>query len=159
MYHKRQSNALSLYYCGVKIFCQLLFTQDVNIRSGNHVREASLTFTHITDDVAGMYTCVAYGRRGLVVSRSFDIAVSEPVLVTLQIGDILDDEVGQLNYMLYYSIPINTKHLYNICTMLDQRRRRWADVVQLLCKCFVFTGMGEQVLRYSMNVYFIFADV
>ena len=25
--------------------------------------------------------------------------------------------------------PANTKHLYNIHTMLDQRRRRWADVV------------------------------
>ena len=25
--------------------------------------------------------------------------------------------------------------------MLDQRRRRWADVVQLLHKCFVFAGM------------------
>ena len=25
--------------------------------------------------------------------------------------------------------PANTKHLYNICTMLDQRRRRWAGVV------------------------------
>ena len=24
--------------------------------------------------------------------------------------------------------------------MLDQRRRRWADVVQMLCKCFVFAG-------------------
>ena len=27
------------------------------------------------------------------------------------------------------SSPANTKHLYNIYTMLDQRRRRWADVV------------------------------
>ena len=36
--------------------------------------------------------------------------------------------------------PANTKHLYNICTMLDQRRRRWADVVQMLYKCFVFAG-------------------
>ena len=36
--------------------------------------------------------------------------------------------------------PVNTKHLYNICTMLDQRRRRWADVVQMLYKCFVFAG-------------------
>ena len=36
--------------------------------------------------------------------------------------------------------PANTKHLYNICTMFDQRRRRWADVVQMLCKCFVFAG-------------------
>ena len=29
-------------------------------------------------------------------------------------------------------IPVNTKHFYGICTMLDQRRRRWADVVQML---------------------------
>ena len=36
--------------------------------------------------------------------------------------------------------PVNTKHLYNICTMLDQRRRRWADVAQVLYKCFVFAG-------------------
>ena len=27
------------------------------------------------------------------------------------------------------NIPVNTKHFYNIYTMLDQRRRRWADVV------------------------------
>ena len=36
--------------------------------------------------------------------------------------------------------PVNTKHLYSICTMLDQRRRRWADVIQLLYKCSVFAG-------------------
>ena len=40
----------------------------------------------------------------------------------------------------YYTV--NTKHMYNICTTLDQRRRRWADVVQMLYKCFVFTGLG-----------------
>ena len=34
----------------------------------------------------------------------------------------------------------NTKHLYDICTMLDQRRRRWAGVVQMLYRCFVFAG-------------------
>ena len=28
----------------------------------------------------------------------------------------------------------------NICTMLDQRQRRWADVVQMLYKCYVFAG-------------------
>ena len=28
--------------------------------------------------------------------------------------------------------PVNTEHFYNICTMLDQRRRRWADVIQVL---------------------------
>ena len=123
--------SLSLYYYGVKIFCQLIFSQDVNIRSGQAVREALLTLTNITDDVAGMYTCVAYWRKGRVSrSRSFDVAVSEPVLVTLQDEYILDDEVGQVNYMLYYSIPINTKHLYNICTMLG---RRCTTVVQMFC--------------------------
>ena len=38
--------------------------------------------------------------------------------------------------------PANTKHLYNICTLLDQRRRRWGDVVKLLYKYFVFAGYG-----------------
>ena len=41
--------------------------------------------------------------------------------------------------------PANTKHLYNICTMLDQRQRRWADVVQMLYKCFVFAGEAQCV--------------
>ena len=35
----------------------------------------------------------------------------------------------------------NKKYLYNIYTMLDQRRRRWTDVVQTLYKCFAFAGM------------------
>ena len=29
----------------------------------------------------------------------------------------------------YVDNPANIKHLYNIYTMLDQRRRRWVDVV------------------------------
>ena len=38
--------------------------------------------------------------------------------------------------------PAKTKkHLYYIRTMLDQRRR-WASVVQMLHKGFVFTGLG-----------------
>ena len=47
--------------------------------------------------------------------------------------------------------PANTKHLYNICTMLDQRRRRWADVVQMLYKCFVFVGMLFFLLIYTIH--------
>ena len=37
-------------------------------------------------------------------------------------------------------ITTNTKHLYNICTMLGQRRRRWSNIVQMLYKCLVFNG-------------------
>ena len=40
----------------------------------------------------------------------------------------------------YGSFLANTKH--TICTMLVQRGRRWADIVQLFYKCFVFAGMG-----------------
>ena len=40
-------------------------------------------------------------------------------------------------------IPVNTKDLYHICTMLDQRRRRWAGVVQMLYKCLMFTVMAH----------------
>ena len=36
--------------------------------------------------------------------------------------------------------PVNTKHLYNICTTTAQRLRRWTNIVQMLYKCFVFTG-------------------
>ena len=38
-------------------------------------------------------------------------------------------------------IPANTKKLYNSYRMLDQRRRRLADVVYMLYNCFVFTGL------------------
>ena len=37
-----------------------------------------------------------------------------------------------------HCIPANTKHLYDICTMLGQRRRRWADAVQKLYECFLW---------------------
>ena len=33
--------------------------------------------------------------------------------------------------------------------MLDQRRRRWADVVQMLYTCFVFAGYRVIISRLS----------
>ena len=56
--------------------------------------------------------------------------------------------------------PANTKHLYNICAMLDQRRRRWANIVQMLYTCFVFTGEMLTDLRLSLadhsnNIYYV----
>ena len=54
-----------------------------------------------------------------------------------------DDRRWRLSCFLQYVgaiNPVNTKHLYSICTMLDQRLRRWSDVVQMLYKCFVFAG-------------------
>ena len=43
---------------------------------------------------------------------------------------------------IYYShSPLNKKHFCSYCTMLAQRRSPvWADVVQMLYRCFVFAG-------------------
>ena len=46
-------------------------------------------------------------------------------------------------------VPANTKYLYNICTMLVQGRRRWADVVQMLYMCFV--PANKSLTRCSFN--------
>ena len=47
----------------------------------------------------------------------------------------------------------NTKYLYTLCTMLEQRRRRWAEVVQLLYKCFAFVGYTFLNLKKPFNIY------
>ena len=50
-----------------------------------------------------------------------------------------------------HSNPVNTKHLYNICTMLDQRQRRWADVVQILKKnyfCWIQIPRYDEAHRF-----------
>ena len=52
---------------------------------------------------------------------------------------------GLYNYAKYN--PVNTKHLYKICTTSAQRLRRWSNIVQVLCKCFVFTGKHANIGR------------
>ena len=36
--------------------------------------------------------------------------------------------------------PAKTKHLHNMCTTSAQRLRLWANIVQILYKCFVFAA-------------------
>ena len=38
-------------------------------------------------------------------------------------------------------VPANTKHLYNVYRTPAQQFRRWSNIVYMLYKCFVFTGM------------------
>ena len=40
--------------------------------------------------------------------------------------------------------------MYSICTMMQQRRRRWADVGQMLCKCFVLTGNSLVLVKNQL---------
>ena len=42
-------------------------------------------------------------------------------------------------------IPVNTKYMYNMYTMLDQRRRRWANVVKMLYNVLCLLGCGHSV--------------
>ena len=46
--------------------------------------------------------------------------------------------------------PASTKHLYDICAMLVQRQRRWADVVQMFYICFVFVR-NRQLFSKTMD--------
>ena len=48
--------------------------------------------------------------------------------------------------------PVNTIHLYNPCTMLDQRRRLWVDAVQMLYECFVFARSARRK-KISLNTF------
>ena len=47
--------------------------------------------------------------------------------------------------------PSKHKTFYNICTMVGERRRPWADVVQMLYDCFVFTGSSHKGL-FDLNI-------
>ena len=79
--------------------------------------------------------------------------VLRPRLPTSSIGHSYNTDAPSQN-------PVNTKILYNICTMLDQRRRRWADVVQMLYKCFVSAGKAVPAhLRIKLFMSFGFAQL
>ena len=45
--------------------------------------------------------------------------------------------------------------------MLDQRRRRWGDVVKLLCKCFVFAGnpFNAGTLFEHLSIAFVLKNI
>ena len=53
------------------------------------------------------------------------------------------------------SHPANTKHLYNICTTSAQRLRRWSNIIQMLYKCFVFTGHVDIVIHNKIQLSFL----
>ena len=49
-------------------------------------------------------------------------------------------------HVLSQANTVNTKLLYAICTMLDQRRRRWTDVVQVYTILLCLLGMLYAIL-------------
>ena len=47
--------------------------------------------------------------------------------------------------------PANTKHFYIVCATSAQRLRRWSNIVQMLCKCFVFARMHMDLTLNSRD--------
>ena len=83
-----------------------------------------------------------------LVSDARNALISCPEVVRVTVQKVLEANiyacccVCQQRY-----IPANTKHLYNICTMSAQRFRRWSNIVQMSCKCFVFAGILLELPR------------
>ena len=94
------------------------------------------------------------GLKGLTTKCDCDFIFQMPVILT---HVVMEASVGtekmtnmnahvlmDLREIAVKSVSGHTQQtqniLYNICTKLDQRRRRWADVVQMLYKYFVFVG-------------------
>ena len=49
---------------------------------------------------------------------------------------------------------ITNTFVYNICTMLDKRRGRWSDIVQMIYKCFVFAWPScNQIIVHFSGLY------
>ena len=44
------------------------------------------------------------------------------------------------------TFPANTRHSLKVCPMLDQRRRRWANIGQTLGECLVVTDVVHEYL-------------
>ena len=58
----------------------------------------------------------------LALALTWSLACKQTDCITAGMLKLLDPK-------LVYWHPVNTKHLYDFIAMLDQRRRRWADVV------------------------------
>ena len=69
------------------------------------------------------------------------------------------EQGGLTQFKVALKYPVNTKHFYNICTMLDQRRRRWAGVVQMVYNCFVFARYAQLSFQSEEFLYYKIAQV
>ena len=63
----------------------------------------------------------------------------------------LSDDV-HYSHVLSQANPVNTKQLYAICTMLDQRRRRLIDVEQVLYNTLYLLGMQYIILTFWVRL-------
>ena len=79
----------------------------------DHLEQVAVQANCTTEDTSTMVDCLRQVPSDVLYPLRFDCNVSP----------------HPTTYVITVTIPANTKHLYNTYTMLDQRRRRWADVV------------------------------
>ena len=60
---------------------------------------------------------------------------------------------SRVDLQIFHGLPVSTKHLYKICATSVQRLRRWADVAQMLYKCFAFTGLTLVLLNCLLQFF------
>ena len=89
-----------------------------------------------------------------MVQFSSNEIVMLDVWCRLRVERVYQDLDIKSDLLVTLQFPVDTKHLYNICTMLDQRRRRWADVVQMLYRFFVLAGLAldKDLTQWFCNV-------
>ena len=68
------------------------------------------------------------------------------------INNVLICNKGKIYTINKWLFPASTKRLHNICTTSAQRLRRWSNIVQMLYKCFVFTGLYITAHNYIDKV-------
>ena len=59
--------------------------------------------------------------------------------------------------MSQWAYPVNSKHLYNICTTSAQRLRRWSDIVQMSykCACAYWVVTDQRLCSYQIRNMFL----
>ena len=95
-------------------------------------------------------TSMIYENAHLIAERSRK-RIGKPVYIREMYIFLI--KYNQKSYYVFLVQPSKRKTLCGLCAMLDQRRRRWADVVQMLCRCFVFAGKVIIIYYIVIHLY------
>ena len=89
-----------------------------------------------------MYALFMFEWRVFLLSDLKQDIINHDGLLYPTCGRRSTNDVIMLTHRLRRWPIIYIQQTQNICIMLDQRRRRWVDVVQMLCNFFLFNGYG-----------------
>ena len=94
----------------------------------------------------------------------YDLLVSGVILLLMStVSDYSSFNANRITHWIFYitlirkisSIPANTKRSAYVGTMLDQRRRRCANIVPTLGERFVFAGILIETAYHSMSQHIV----